>query len=143
MNRLMRADPWIVEHKPTLYWSMLQTAEEVAKRYHIPKEAQDEYGVRSQLRAAAAQAAGKFKDEIVPMTTTMGVADTVTARDRHARGHDRPRRGHPRRHDARGRGQDPPRDARGRDHRRQRQPVLRRQQRLRRHGRASSPSSAD
>ena len=78
MNRLMLADPWIVEHKPTLYWSMLQTAEEVAKRFHIPKEAQDEYGVRSQLRAAAAQAAGKFKDEIVPMTTTMGVADPVT-----------------------------------------------------------------
>jgi acetyl-CoA C-acetyltransferase len=78
MNRLMLADPWIVEHKPTLYWSMLQTAEEVAKRYHISKESQDEYGVRSQLRAAAAQAAGKFKDEIVPMTTTMGVADPVT-----------------------------------------------------------------
>jgi acetyl-CoA C-acetyltransferase len=74
-NSKMLADPWILEHKPTLYWSMLQTAETVAKRYHIPKEAQDEYGVRSQLRAAAAQAAGKFKDEIVPMTTTMGVAD--------------------------------------------------------------------
>jgi acetyl-CoA C-acetyltransferase len=78
MNRLMLADPWIVEHKPTLYWTMLQTAEEVAKRYHISKESQDEYGVRSQLRAAAAQAAGKFKDEIVPMTTTMGVADPAT-----------------------------------------------------------------
>jgi acetyl-CoA C-acetyltransferase len=74
-NSKMLADPWILEHKPTLYWSMLQTAEMVAKRYHISKEAQDEYGVRSQLRAAAAQAAGKFKDEIVPMTTTMGVAD--------------------------------------------------------------------
>jgi acetyl-CoA C-acetyltransferase len=71
----MLADPWILEHKPTLYWTMLQTAETLAKRYHISKEAQDEYGVRSQLRAAAAQAAGKFKDEIVPMTTTMGVAD--------------------------------------------------------------------
>jgi acetyl-CoA C-acetyltransferase len=74
-NSKMLADPWILEHKPTLYWSMLQTAEMVAKRYDISKEAQDEYGVRSQLRAAAAQAAGKFKDEIVPMTTTMGVAD--------------------------------------------------------------------
>jgi acetyl-CoA C-acetyltransferase len=74
-NTRMLADPWILEHKPTLYWTMLQTAETVAKRYHISKEAQDEYGVRSQLRAAAAQAAGKFKDEIVPMTTTMGVAD--------------------------------------------------------------------
>src|SRR5579863_4465901 len=74
-NTHMRADPWNLEHKPTLYWSMLQTAETVAKRYQISKQAQDEYGVRSQLRAAAAQAAGKFKDEIVPMTTTMGVAD--------------------------------------------------------------------
>jgi acetyl-CoA C-acetyltransferase len=74
-NTRMLADPWILEHKPTLYWTMLQTAETLAKRYHISKEAQDEYGVRSQLRAAAAQAAGKFKDEIVPMMTTMGVAD--------------------------------------------------------------------
>jgi acetyl-CoA C-acetyltransferase len=77
-NTHMRRDPWIDEHKPTLYWSMLQTAETVAKRYNISKDAQDEYGVRSQLRAAAAQAAGKFKDEIVPMTTTMGVADKTT-----------------------------------------------------------------
>jgi acetyl-CoA C-acetyltransferase len=74
-NTHMRRDPWIDEHKPTLYWSMLQTAETVAKRYNISKEAQDEYGVRSQLRAAAGQSAGKFKDEIAPMTTTMGVID--------------------------------------------------------------------
>jgi acetyl-CoA C-acetyltransferase len=77
-NTHMRRDPWIDEHKPTLYWSMLQTAETVAKRYNISKEAQDEYGVRSQLRAAAGQAAGKFKDEIAPMTTTMGVIDKNT-----------------------------------------------------------------
>jgi acetyl-CoA C-acetyltransferase len=77
-NTHMRRDPWIDEHKPTLFWSMLQTAETVAKRYNIPKEAQDEYGVRSQQRAAAGQAAGKFKDEIVPMTTTMGVVDKNT-----------------------------------------------------------------
>jgi acetyl-CoA C-acetyltransferase len=77
-NTHMLFDPWVREHKPTLYWSMLQTAETVAKRYDIPKQAQDEYGVRSQLRAAAAQQAGKFKDEIVPMTTVMGVADKAT-----------------------------------------------------------------
>ncbi len=77
-NMRMLADPWILEHKPTLYWSMLQTAENLAQRYRISREAQDEYGVRSQLRAAAAQAAGKFKDEIVPMTTTMGVADPAS-----------------------------------------------------------------
>jgi acetyl-CoA C-acetyltransferase len=84
-NTLMLRDPWINEHKPTLYWNMLQTAETVAKRYNISKEAQDEYGVRSQVRAAAAQAAGRFKDEIAPMTTTMGVADkntgTISARE--------------------------------------------------------------
>ena len=79
-NTHMRRDPWLVEHKPELYWSMLQTAETVAKRYNISKLAQDEYGVRSQQRAAAAQAAGLFKDEIVPMTTTMGVVDKATGR---------------------------------------------------------------
>ncbi len=78
-NRHMQRDPWIDANKPTLYWNMLQTAETVAKRYNISKEAQDEYGVRSQQRAAAAQAAGKFKDEIVPMTTTMGVIDKNTS----------------------------------------------------------------
>ncbi len=77
-NTHMRRDPWIDEHKPTLFWSMLQTAETVAKRYNISKESQDEYGVRSQQRAAAGQAAGKFKDEIAPMTTTMGVVDKNT-----------------------------------------------------------------
>jgi acetyl-CoA C-acetyltransferase len=74
-NAHMRRDPWLIEHKPTLYWSMLETAEQVAKRYHIGKDAQDEYGVRSQQRAAAAQAAGRFAREIVPMTTVMGIAD--------------------------------------------------------------------
>jgi acetyl-CoA C-acetyltransferase len=77
-NTHMRADPWILEHKPTLYWSMLQTAETVAKRYKISKQAQDEYGVRSQQRAAAAQALGKFNDEIVAMKTVMGAVDKVT-----------------------------------------------------------------
>jgi len=79
-NRHMRVDPWLQEHKPELYWNMLQTAEQVIKRYNIPKLAQDEYGVRSQQRAFAAQQAGKFTDEIVPMTTIMGVVDKETGR---------------------------------------------------------------
>jgi acetyl-CoA C-acetyltransferase len=74
-NQHMLAEVWLKQNKPEIYWPMLQTAETVAKRYNIPKERQDEYGVQSQLRAAAAQAAGKFNDEIVPMTTIMGVAD--------------------------------------------------------------------
>jgi acetyl-CoA C-acetyltransferase len=78
MNRHMLADPWLKEHKPDIYWPMLQTAETVAKRYHISRERQDEYGVQSQQRAAAAQAAGRFDAEIVPMTTVMGVADKAT-----------------------------------------------------------------
>ncbi len=76
-NTHMQCDPWLVEHKPELYWSMLQTAETVARRYGISKEAQDAYGVRSQQRAVAARAAGKFDDEIVPMTTTMGAIDAA------------------------------------------------------------------
>jgi acetyl-CoA C-acetyltransferase len=79
-NPHMRREHWITEHKPELYWAMLDTAETVAKRYGIPREKQDEYGARSQQRAAAAQAAGKFADEIVPMTTVMGVADKDTSR---------------------------------------------------------------
>ncbi len=79
-NKHMRVDPWLMEHKPTLYWNMLQTAEQVIQRYKIPKLAQDEYGVRSQQRAFAAHQAGKFADEIVPMTTVMGVVDKATGR---------------------------------------------------------------
>ncbi len=78
MNRHMMTEGWLNKHKPEIYWSMLQTAENVAKRYNISKERQDEYGVQSQQRAAAAAAAGKFNDEIVPMTTVMGVADAKT-----------------------------------------------------------------
>ncbi len=78
MNTHMLADPWLKEHKPELYWPMLQTAETVAKRYNIGRDRQDEYGVQSQQRAANAQAAGKFDAEIVPMTTVMGVADKAS-----------------------------------------------------------------
>ena len=79
-NRHMIREPWLAEHKPELYWTMLQTAENVSKRYGIPREKQDEYGARSQQRAAAAAAAGKFRDEIVPITVRMGVADKDTGR---------------------------------------------------------------
>ncbi|MDQ1812108.1 acetyl-CoA C-acyltransferase [Massilia scottii] len=78
MNQHMLADPWLMEHKPEIYWPMLQTAETVAKRYNIGRDRQDEYGVQSQQRAANAQAAGLFNAEIVPMTTTMGVADKAS-----------------------------------------------------------------
>jgi len=78
MNTHMLADPWLKEHKPELYWPMLQTAETVAKRYNIGRDRQDEYGVQSQQRAANAQAAGKFDAEIAPMTTIMGVADKAS-----------------------------------------------------------------
>ena len=75
VNARMLKEDWVVRHKPEVYWSMLQTAETVAKRYGIARHAQDEYGVQSQLRAAAAQQAGRFDAEIVPFTTTMAVAD--------------------------------------------------------------------
>ena len=78
MNTHMVSDPWLKEHKPEIYWPMLQTAETVAKRYNIARDRQDHYGVQSQQRAYAAQLAGKFTDEIAPMTTIMAVADKNT-----------------------------------------------------------------
>ena len=78
MNTHMINDPWILEHKPELYWPMLQTAEYVARTYGISREQQDQYGVRSQQRAAAARDAGKFNDEIAAMQTTMKVVDKAT-----------------------------------------------------------------
>ena len=78
-NRHMIADPWLVKHKPEVYWSMLQTAETVAQRYQIARERMDQYGAQSQQRACAAQAAGLFNDEIAAITVTMGVADKVLA----------------------------------------------------------------
>jgi acetyl-CoA C-acetyltransferase len=74
-NKHMLADPWLVKNKPEIYWNMLQTAEQVAKRYKIDRERMDHYGAGSQQRATAALEAGLFKDEIVPCTVTMGVAD--------------------------------------------------------------------
>jgi acetyl-CoA C-acetyltransferase len=79
-NRHMARDSWLLEHKPAIFDSMIQTAETVAKRYGIDRKKQDEYGARSQQRAAAAQAAGRFKDEIVPFTTVMAEADRESGR---------------------------------------------------------------
>jgi acetyl-CoA C-acetyltransferase len=76
-NRHMIADPWLAQHKPEIYWNMLQTAEQVAQRYGITRERMDHYGAASQQKAAAALEAGLFKDEIVPITVTAGVADPV------------------------------------------------------------------
>ena len=81
MNKHMVQEDWLREHKPEIYWSMLQTAEMVAKRYAIPREAQDRYGARSQQRAAAAAAAGKFDVEIAPITVTMKVVDKNTGQE--------------------------------------------------------------
>jgi acetyl-CoA C-acetyltransferase len=77
MNTHMLADPWLVKNKPEIYWNMLQTAEQVAKRYGISRETMDEYGAASQQKAVAALAAGYFNAEIAPITVTMGVADPV------------------------------------------------------------------
>ena len=77
MNQHMLRDLDLNKKKPEIYWSMLQTAEQVAKRYGIGREAMDEYGAGSQQKACAAQAAGKFNDEIAPITVTAGVADKV------------------------------------------------------------------
>jgi len=76
-NRL-KADPWLTEHKSALYMSMLETAETVAQRYDVSREAQDEYAAQSQLRTHLAQQAGKFDDEIAPMPSTMIKQDRET-----------------------------------------------------------------
>jgi acetyl-CoA C-acetyltransferase len=76
-NTHMIREAWLMQHKPEIYWSMLQTAEQVAKRYKISRERMDEYGAASQQKACAAQEAGRFNDEMVPITVTAGVADPV------------------------------------------------------------------
>ena len=76
-NTHMLVDPALMKMKPEIYWNMLQTAEQVAKRYNIGRDAMDEYGAASQQKATAALEAGRFKDEIAPITVTAGVADAV------------------------------------------------------------------
>jgi len=68
-NRFRSHNEWLDEHKPEIYMTMIDTAEVVAKRYKISREAQDEYSLSSQKRTAAGQQAGKFDDEIVPLAT--------------------------------------------------------------------------
>jgi len=77
MNMHMLQDSWLKQNKPAIYMSMLETAENVAKRYGISKERMDHYGAGLLLAAGAAQEAGLFKDEIAPITVTAGVIDPV------------------------------------------------------------------
>ena len=76
-NQHMMVDPVLNKKKPEIYWNMLQTAENVAKRYNIGREAMDAYGALSQQRAFAAQSAGLFDAEIAAITVKAGIADKV------------------------------------------------------------------
>src|ERR1700716_3803537 len=78
MNRYRAQDPELVERIPALYMTMIETAETVADRYGITREGQDEYSLRSQQRTAAAQQAGRFDDEIAPLSSVMLVTDRNT-----------------------------------------------------------------
>lgn len=80
VNQHLAQDPVLAARVPGIYWNMLQTAEEVAKRYGIPRERMDEYGARSQQRACASQEAGAFTDEIAPITVTTATMDKATGR---------------------------------------------------------------
>jgi len=73
MNRFMAADPWLVQNVPEIYVSMIETAEVVAERYGVSREAQDEYALQSQQRTAQAQSEGRYTAEIAPITTVMKV----------------------------------------------------------------------
>lgn len=77
-NAFRARDPWLAEHRPAVYMSMLETAEIVGERYGISRAAQDDYALRSQQRTAAAQQAGKFDAEIAPISTAMLVADKAS-----------------------------------------------------------------
>ncbi len=81
MNKHMFEDEWLKANKPAVYWTMLQTAETVAQRYKIGREAQDRFGVDSQVKAGKARTAGAFKDEIVPITTKMKIVDKNTGQE--------------------------------------------------------------
>jgi acetyl-CoA C-acetyltransferase/acetyl-CoA acyltransferase len=78
MNMFRAVDPELLAMKGDVYMSMLDTAEVVAKRYNISRERQDEYGLESQRRTASAQQAGRFNDELAPITTTMAVTEKTS-----------------------------------------------------------------
>ena len=78
MNLFRATDPWLVEQIPQIYMSMLETAEVVADRYGISREAQDQYALQSQQRTAQAQAEGRYDAEIAPLTSTMLVTDKAS-----------------------------------------------------------------
>jgi len=77
-NEYRAQDPWLVDQRPDLYMTMIETAEIVAERYQVTREAQDEYALSSQQRTAAAQQAGRFDQEIAPLPTTMRVDSRET-----------------------------------------------------------------
>jgi len=77
-NEYRTQDPWLVEHRPDLYMTMIETAEIVAERYQVTREQQDEYALLSQSRTAAAQQAGRFDQEIVPLPSMMRVENRET-----------------------------------------------------------------
>ncbi len=81
MNHFRMMDPVLLEMEPAMYMPMLQTAEVVAERYGVSREAQDEYALSSQQRIAAAQEAGLFADEIIPVTATKVVKDRETGEE--------------------------------------------------------------
>jgi acetyl-CoA C-acetyltransferase len=78
LNKIHLTEAWLMEHKPALWMSMIETADIVAQRYGISREAQDEYAAESQRRTAEAQAAGRVSEEIVPLQSTMLVKDKET-----------------------------------------------------------------
>ena len=94
-NRHRTKDPTLVERIAALYMAMIETAEIVAERYNISREAQDEYALRSQQRTAAAQQAGRFDAEIVPLPSTMLVTDRATGASVAEAGHAEQGRGQP------------------------------------------------
>jgi acetyl-CoA C-acetyltransferase len=83
-NQYRAQDPWLVEHRPDLYMTMIETAEIVAERYQVTREAQDEYALQSQQRTAAAQQAGRFDREIAPLPSVMRVDNRETGETSYA-----------------------------------------------------------